>query len=53
MTGLGRLVEDPRPYPWRPAVEPLPLELLERVLAGLERLGTGGVPERVFAQLFG
>ena len=38
MTGLGALVEPPRPYPWRPRVEPLPLELLARVLAGLERL---------------
>lgn len=38
MTGLGWLVQEPRPYPWRPRVEPLPLELLARVLAGLERL---------------
>lgn len=41
MTGLGWLVEAPRPYPWRPAVEPLPLELLQRVLAGLQRLQPG------------
>lgn len=41
MTGLGVLVTAPRPYPWRPRVEPLPLELLARVLAGLERLQGG------------
>lgn len=41
MTGLGALVLPPWPIPWRPVVEPLPLELLERVLAGLERLQGG------------
>ena len=41
MTGLGVLVLPPWPIPWRPAVEPLPLELLARVLAGLERLQSG------------
>lgn len=38
MSGLGVLVRAPRPYPWRPAVEPVAPEMLARVLAGLERL---------------
>jgi hypothetical protein len=38
VSDLARLVYPPLAYPWRPHDQPVTVELLERVVAGLRRL---------------